>query len=239
MRKRRWPAAIVAATVVLALTGCFAGSGAKVAPAPTGPTSVYVALGSDETAGLGRDTPLADSWPQLFFRTALPLNTVFVNFGTSGATAADALSFELPDALAQHPTIATVWLNLNDLLDGVVPASYATELQDVVHRLRQGGVRRVLLANALPLDRVPALFPDESAGAVKATVGRYNEATARVAAREGAILVDLHALGETAAAANRLPDLVTDDGLLSAAGHVAVAKAFADALRGNGPPGGH
>jgi lysophospholipase L1-like esterase len=216
------------------LSGCFAGAGERVATIPTGPTSVYVALGSGETAGLGSDTPLRDSWPQLFFRAALPLNTVFVNFGTDGATTADALSFEVPDALAQHPTIATVWLNLNDLMNGVTPATYEAELQQVVHRLRQGGATRVLLANALPLDRLPALVPDQSATAVGTTVAQYNAATARVATREGAILVDLHTLGEAAAAANRLPQLLTNDGRPSTAGHAAVAKAFADALRATG-----
>jgi lysophospholipase L1-like esterase len=193
-----------------------------------------VAVGGGETAGLGGDIPLRAGWPQVFFRTALPLNTVFVNFATNEATTADALATELPEALAQHPTIATVWLNLNDLIQGVTPATYEAQLQELVHRLRRGGATRVLVANAMPVDQVPGLFPDLGPATVTARVAAYNAAESRVAAREGAILVDVHAVGEAAVAANRFTDLVDDGGLPTMAGHAAVAKAFADALRTRG-----
>jgi lysophospholipase L1-like esterase len=192
---------------------------------------VYVAVGGDETAGRGSGAPLRDAWPQLFFRAALPLNTVFVNFGTARATTADALAGELPDALAQHPTIATVWLDLNDLLAGVAPATYESQLSELVHRLRQGGTTRVLVANVFPLDQLPGLFPGRSATAIAAIVAQYNAAIGQVGAREGAIVVDLHMLGEGAVGAHRFPALVDDDGLPTTLGHAAVAKAFTDALR--------
>lgn len=223
---------VLAVIMAMALTGCFAASGPKtIASTPPGPPSVYVALGGGETAGRGSDAPLRDAWPQLFFRMALPLNTVFVNFGTAGATTADALTGELPDALSQHPTIATVWLNLNDLLAGVAPGTYESRLDELVHRLRQGGTTRVLVANALPLDQLPGLFPGRSAAAIAGLTAQYNGAVGRVAAREGAIVVDLHTVGEAAVVANRFQDLVGDDGLPTTAGHAAVAKAFTDALR--------
>jgi lysophospholipase L1-like esterase len=240
MRRRsmRSPLLVLAA-VGVAASGCFAGAGPKsVASAPTGPPSVYVAVGGGETAGLGSDAPLRDAWPQLFFRSALPRNTVFVNFGTGGASAADALTDELPDALAQHPTIATVWLNLDDLANGVAPAVYETQLQDVVNRLRQGGATRVLVANALPLDQLPSLFPGRQASTVAAMVAQYNAVIQRVTVRAGATLVDLHALGEAAVAGQRLAELVGANGMPTTAGHAAVAKAFADALRAKTSGGG-
>jgi lysophospholipase L1-like esterase len=199
---------------------------------------VYVALGAGETAGVGTDVPLRNAWPQLFFRTALPINTIFVNFGTNDVTTADALSAELPDALAQHPTIATVWLNANDILTGVAPSTYEAQLDQLVHRLRQGGATRVLVANTLPLDQLPTLFPGRAPSAMRNLVDDYNTAIARVAARERALLVDLHAMGVAAEATHQFQDLVDSDGTLSTAGQAAVAKVFGDALRVGGPPAG-
>ena len=235
MRRTMWRPTVITAAVLaaaLTLTGCFGGSRPKtLSSAPTGPPSIYVAIGGDETVGLGSNAPLRDAWPQLFFRDALPANTVFVNFGTVGATVADALTDELPDALAQHPTIATVWLNLNDLLAGVAPTTYEAQLQSLVHRLRQGGATRVLVANALPLDEVSGLFPGRPQAATAALVAQYNTAVARVAASEGATVVDIHSLGESAGGGQGLADLVASGGLPTTAGHAAVARAFGDALR--------
>jgi len=67
-------------------------------------------------------------------------------------------------------------------------------------------------------------------------VDSYNEATTRVAAREGATVVDLHDLGLTARRSGDAASLVSNDGFHpSTAGHQAVAKAFADALAQGGP----
>ena len=38
---------------------------------------------------------------------------------------------ELPAALAVHPTVASVWLNVNDLVQGVSAADYGAQLRQL------------------------------------------------------------------------------------------------------------
>jgi len=72
--------------------------------------------------------------------------------------------------------------------------------------------------------------------ALNGTVDAYNAATTRVAAREGAAVVDLHGVGLAARQAGSAASLVSKDGFHpSTDGHRAVAKAFADVLAQGGP----
>jgi lysophospholipase L1-like esterase len=234
---------------LLALTACSAASPAQPAgtrpPASTLPI-VYAAVGASESVGYGADDRFRQAWPQLFYNIALPSSAVFYNFGIPGELTGNALSDELPRALAERPTLVTVWLNVDDLREGVSPQDYESQLRQLVHALRQGGRARVLVANTPYLDRLPAYLRCQSGSAftaacelpfpaqVNALVDQYNAAIARVVAEEGAILVDLHSAGE-------VPDLhptwVSVDGFHpSAEGHLAVAEKFVAALRAAGRP---
>lgn len=224
-------------------------------PAAAGPPPSYVAVGASETTGIGADTPLREAWPRVLYRTAMPEDTVFVNMGIPGATVATALQQEVPQAVGLSPTVVTVWLNVNDIMAGVSPSDFERDLGSLVHQLRRGGATRVLVANTPPLDHLPAYLaclPDPAPAlppcrlgdnvptpdAVNQRVDDYNAATARIAGREGASLVDLHALGLAARAAGIEDALVSPDGFHpNAGGYQAVATAFADALRKGGPIG--
>jgi len=243
--------------VALVVAACAAPSrrGLPAAAAPTGPPVVYVAVGASETVGFGADQPLRESWPRVLFRTALPASAVFVNMGVPGATVAEALRDELPQALTVHPALATVWLNVNDIVAGVPVSDFERDLATLVHGLRANATTRVLGANVPPLDGLPAYLScrasvgagtgDGPCGgvsdlpgpdALNRIVAGYNAATARVAAQEGATLVDLNAVGLAARQAGTAAALVSGDGFHpSTAGHEAVAKAFADVLARGGP----
>ena len=223
------------------------------APGPAlpseGQTGVYVALGASETIGIGAAHPNEEAWPQVFYRTALPRGFVFYDLGIPAETTAEAIEHELPIALSLHPTLATVWFNFDDLVAGVSVVDYEQRLGQLVHQLRAGGRTQVLIANTPLLDKLPAYAacriapppgsprcpltgqilpaPRELNGLVDA----YNAAVARVAAIEGATVVDLHGRGEVPV---DHPDFVSADGFHpSTAGHAAIAAAFASAyLRG-------
>ena len=232
----------VTIVVLLALTpSACTGKGRPaaptVAPDDQGPPVTYVAVGASESVGFGTDEPLRQAWPQLLYRRALPRRTVFVNLGEPGATVAQAIEDEVDQAVALAPTIVTVWLNVNDLTFHIPADAYEQELDELVHRLRRGGATRVLVANTPPLDRLPAFDRLGLPGsAVNQVVDDYNAAVARVAAKEGAVLVDLHQAGLDARAAGREAELISSDGFHpSPAGHRAVADAFAAALQGSGP----
>jgi lysophospholipase L1-like esterase len=239
-------AAVAAVAVVALLTvGCSDGAD-ESAPTPTsaGPPQVYVAIGSDETVGTGSERPLLEAWPRVLFRTALDQSTVFVNAATEGSTVAQALDEQLPVANELQPTLVTVWVNRWDVVAGVPVEAYERQLADLVRALRRGGETQVLVANVPPLPaggasvalgpaspdddlsftEVPAATPQE----VAARTAAYNDAIARVAASEGATLVDLHGAADAAS-------LFTADGVgLTPEGHARVAELFAEALR----PGG-
>ena len=238
-----------AAVLAFVLGGCST-TGANGSPAaPTaGPPVIYAAIGASETVGAGATDPLRDAWPQVFYRTALPESSVFYNFGIPAATVADALSRELPEALATQPTLSTVWLNVNDLLAGVSPAAYEQGLDELVRALRRGGQAKVLVANTPYLDRLPAYLECRSGtpapgvscppgvlpppSELDADVDAYNAAIERVVRREGAVLVDLHAQGEVA---DLHPDWVSSDGFHpSAAGYAAIAAQFGSVLKATG-----
>ena len=232
------------------------GSAPPVQEAPTGPPPVYVAVGASETTGIGAEVPLRDAWPRVLFRTAMPENTIFVNMGIPGATVAQALREELPLALEQRPTVATVWLNVNDIIAGVTAAEFERDLGTLVKQLRRGGATRVLVANAPPLDHLPAYLPcrpDPPSSAppgrfeagvpapdmVNTLVSDFNLATARVVEREGAHLVDLFAVGMAARQAGIEQALVSNDGFHpNSGGYQRVATAFADVLQRTGPLNG-
>lgn len=240
----------LAAALVLVVTGACSRTGDDVpVPSPrTSPASeyLYVAIGASETVGAGSTQPLRDAWPQVLFRSALPAGTTFVNLGIPGATVAGALRREAPYALALRPDLVTVWLNVNDLVAGVTPADYERSLGRLVARLRAGGVERVLVATTPPVADLPAYRacrpdpPPESPpcldrdlpapASLARTVDAYNAAIRRVADRERATVVDLHARAPEGALAMRR--LVSSDGFHpNTSGHRAVAAAFADAFR--------
>lgn len=256
VRTRLGTVAAILATLGAACSGGGrAAGGSPTTAVPAGPAPLYVAVGASETAGFGTATPLREAWPRVLYRTAMPARTVFVNMGIPGATVAQALDQEVGPTVDLKPTVVTVWLNVNDLIAGVPAADFERDLDALVKQLRRNGQTRVLVANTPPVDHLPAYLacrPDPPAAAppcprqfglqmpppeeVDRLVDDYNAATARVADREGAALVDLHAAGVGARQAGIEDALVSADGFHpNAGGHAAVATAFAEVLRKTGP----
>src|SRR2546427_5443882 len=142
--------------VGLTLSACGAIANTGTHPSLSAPTRVvYAAIGASETYGIGAGNP-RQAWPQVFTDDALPRSAVLHNFGIPGATTAQALHDEVPAALAVHPTVVTVWLNVNDLINGVATLDYEAQLRQVLRALRRGGQARVLVANTPDLAQLPA-----------------------------------------------------------------------------------
>jgi lysophospholipase L1-like esterase len=239
---------LLAATCGSLVAACGAETPAALHPAPrigpAGAPEVYVALGASETVGTGlNDQPLQlrYTWPQLFFNDALPRAATYYNFAVPGITTAEALQAELPAALAVHPTVATVYFTVDDLVQGISTADYEANLDRIVHALRQGGRAVVLVGNAPHISSLPAyqaclggavscvLGPDATVpppATVDADVDAYDAAIARVVAREGAVLVDVAAHG-----AEISRDIAGDGLHPSPAGHAALAQLFVSAYR--------
>jgi len=241
---------LLAATCLL-LAACGAETPAALHPAPTigpaGAPEVYVALGASETVGAGLNDQalqLRDAWPQLFYNEAMPRAATYYNLAVAGTSTAGALQSELPAALQLRPTVATVFFTVDDIVQGVSPQDYESNLDRIVHALRQDGRAVVLVGNAPHVSTLPAyracLAGDASCplgsgvtvpppAQVDALVDAYDAAVARVVAREGAVLVDVAA---RAAQITADPQDVAADGLHpSALGHAALAALFVSAYR--------
>jgi lysophospholipase L1-like esterase len=235
-----------------ALTACGGssgsiGAGAVPSVSPAGPALTYVAIGASETLGFGADDPIRQAWTQVFYRRALPRAATLVNLGIPGATAQEALLREVPEAARLRPDVVTVWLNVNDLIRGVPPDEYGRQITSLLEELR--GVRgpTVLVGNTPPLGQLPRFADCQpyspapgggcdqtrqlSAEELDAMVSAYNSVISEAAARAGAIVVDLHALGVAAQREGTDRELLSRDGFHpSTAGHLAIGRAFARAL---------
>src|SRR5690348_9802775 len=99
-------AAIVAVTAVAACSSGARRAGTSGAPGTTTSTAapVLVALGDAATGRLDSGAPIRASWPQEFYRAAMPRETVFVNLATDIAQTAGARLFETPLLKGLHPT---------------------------------------------------------------------------------------------------------------------------------------
>ena len=238
-------AGLVLAGLTLSACGAIANTGTQ--PSPSAPTRlVYAAIGASETFGIGAGDP-RHAWPQVFSDDVLPRSAVLHNFGIPGATTAQALHDEVPAALAVHPTVVTVWLNVNDLINGVAAQDYEAQLRQVLRALRRGGQARVLVANTPDLAQLPAYracLPNAPTGgptclipaglmptpqAVGAAVAGYNAAISDAATKEGATLVDLN-LNDSQIAQH--PEWISADGFHpSSQGYAVIAKQFEGAYR--------
>jgi lysophospholipase L1-like esterase len=253
---RRLLSLLLAAALAGACTAGGSGSDGGADPALVPEPLTYAAVGASETAGVGTSDPIENAWPRILWRT-LPTGSALYDFGVGGSTTHQALLEQVNAAAAVEPDVATVWLNVNDLLHGVSPRRYGRELRVVVHDLRRDGRTTVLVANTPRLDTLPAYracrapsgrFVDPLGRvvecdvafalrvpppeAVRAAVDAYNRQIERVVATEGAILVDLHALGDVPTAH---PEWVSEDGFHpSDSGAEAIAAAFERALENAG-----
>ena len=243
----RWRAISLLVLTSVAGAAC-SGSNASV-PAATnaGRKAVYVALGNGETAGNGVKNRIRDAWPQLLYRATFPRATVFANFGQTNITVEEALTSQLRPALALEPTVATVNLTEDTFLTRNVTA-FESRFNTLIRQLRRGGKTAVIIGNIPPGDREPGILacsPNPPAGskacqfnstfdpqAENTRDASFNAVIARVAAANGATLVDLHA-SFLAARARGEEDAfwAGNDFSPNETGHVFIARQFAPAVR--------
>jgi acyl-CoA thioesterase-1 len=208
--------------------------------------ATYVAVGASETVGVGADRPALEAWPEVLRRQVLRPDMGYVNVGVSGTTVAQAVQSQLPRALAARPALATVWLNVNDIVRLVLVRRYEQDLRTIVRALRDLGAE-VLVANTPPVEDFPvvqACLPNPPPGLrcplpirlpgpepLIQFVEQYDAAVARVADDEGAVLVDLHSAAVTRRSGGLRSFFARDGFHPSTTGHEAIAEIFGSTLR--------
>jgi acyl-CoA thioesterase-1 len=249
-----WKGELAVLTVVWAAfaTACSAAPAAQ--PSPTrGPTASpstatasatpsatvspgikYVAVGASDTVGVGASDPAKGSWPALVASRLPAGSPPYTNLGVSGSLALQAVSQQLPGAVAQKPNLISVWLAVNDLNATIEPASFADSLGQIVDGLVQKTSATIFVGNVPDLRAVP-VYAGVDKARLLAGIQAYNDAIAAIAAKNPSRVkvVDLF----TGSAALVSTGTVSADGFHpSDEGYQLIADRFANAMRASGVP---
>ena len=204
------------------------------ATATVSPGIKYVAVGASDTVGVGASDPAKGSWPALVAARLPAGSPPYTNLGVAGSLALQAVSQQLPGAIAQKPTLVSVWLAVNDLNATIEPASFAGSLGQIVDGLVQKTDATIFVGNVPDLRTVP-VYASADKTRLLAGIQAYNDAIAAIAARNPARVkvVDLFA-GSAALVSNAT---VSQDGFHpSDEGYQLIAERFASAMRANAVP---
>ena len=193
----------------------------------------YVAIGASDTVGVGATDPTTGSWPARV-AALLPPGSAFVNLGVSGSVALQAKDAQLPGAIAQKPTVVSIWLAVNDMNATIEPASYRDALSVIVSGLVSRTDAKVFIGNVPDVRGVPA-YKDVDKNLLFQQITAYNAVISQIA--QGApgrvFAVDLF----TGSAPLVSTITVSGDGFHpSDEGYRIIAERFAAAMRANGVP---
>ncbi|MDP9265172.1 MAG: GDSL-type esterase/lipase family protein [Chloroflexota bacterium] len=193
----------------------------------------YVALGASDSVGVGSADPQSGSWPARL-ATRLPSGSKYTNLGVSGSTLSAAFRDQLPAAVSNDPDVVTIWLAVNDLVQGVLPEIYGSQLGQLLDGLEKRTRARIFVGDVPDLTQVPAFqSAPESRGRIADGVAAYNRVIAGAVSVHGdrVVLVDLHT-GTTDVVRG---GAVSADGFHpNDRGYEAIAQRFAESLQRSG-----
>jgi len=193
----------------------------------------YVAIGASDTVGVGSSDPASGSWPARVAKL-LPPGSAYINVGVSGSLVSGARAQQLPGAIAQRPTVVSIWLAVNDLNAGIEPTAYASELGALVDGLIAGTQARVFIGNVPDLRPVPAYAQADKA-VLLARINAYNAAIAAIAAKRPGRVIVVDLFTGSAELVGQMT--VSPDGFHpSDGGYQLIADRFAAQMKANGIP---
>ena len=193
----------------------------------------YVAIGASDSVGVGATDPTSGSWPARVAAT-LPPGSAYVNLGVSGSVAIQAKDQQLPGAIAQRPTVVSIWLAVNDMNATIQPDSYRDALGAIVDGLVTRTDAKIFIGNVPDVRSVPA-YANADKNLLLAQITAYNAAIGTVIAKYPgrAFAVDL--FSGSAALVSTIT--VSSDGFHpSDDGYKLIAERFAAVMRANGVP---
>jgi len=202
--------AALALAVVVVVSGCAesgrpAGEARAGTDAATASPTRYLALGDSFTIGTGSPLPrafparLGDRW-----RTQgclIELENVAVN----GYTTDDLIAEELPVLSTFQPTVVTLAIGANDIVQGRSLDAYRLNVRRILDAALATGARVVVIPQP-DWSRSPTAASFGSPAALGEAITRFNAALAEEARAKGATWVDLRPLMQTQAARGLLAD---------------------------------
>jgi len=193
---------LAALAAVIVVTGCVAIAPSRDSPSgaqhrlPADPTAavVYVALGDSTVEGEGASSPDRNYVSRLLdrLRTVYPLARL-VNLGVGGATAADVLSRQLPQALELRPDLVTLSVGPNDITRERSLWAYARDIEAILKTLARA-TTAVVVVNLIPdLTVTPRFKGKDIELRVRQRVIAFNDILISAARAHGAEVVNLYA----------------------------------------------
>jgi acyl-CoA thioesterase I len=167
---------------------------ANLSPAPL----VYAAIGASDVVGIGATDPSAESWVNAL-HAMMPPNTRFVRLGRGGITLREANRLEVPQAVAAHPDIVTLWNCVNDALRGVPLSDYMKDLRSALDKLTRETNASIVVLNVPDISTLMAQNLDSQQEAmIRGGVQQWNKAIATTAAEYGGrvSVVDLFSVSD-------------------------------------------
>lgn len=177
------------------------------------PAVRYVALG--DSYSIGTSVVTADRWPDrlvaaLAAGQGLRLELV-ANLGVNGSTSGDLARRQLPQLDALRPGFATLQIGVNDVVQGVLEATYRTNagtiLDDLLGRL---AADRIVAITTPDYTVTPAGADYGDPATQRAGIARNNAILTELAGARGVAVVDIFELSRRAADDR---SLVAPDGL--------------------------
>lgn len=191
----------------------------------------YVALGASDAVGVGSNQPGSQGYVPLL-AARLPKGSHSINLGISGIHVQEALTEELPLALATSPQLVTIWLVANDFIGGVSYNDYMRDLNTLLSQLRTRTRATLAMANLPDLTRLPVFSGQTAAQKAQMLqqIQHWNSGIATLATKYNVTLVDLYSHGSQLTAH---PEYISGDGFHpSPAGYVQLADIFWQAIHG-------
>jgi lysophospholipase L1-like esterase len=158
---------------------------------------------------------------------------VFINAGIGGDTAANMHRRVNRDVLAQHPTLVTLSVGVNDVLRDVPLASYEADADAIMGQMKANGIPMLILTTTLlggkKNEAAVKTEADRKMEAADRRLADYNAVLRRLAARYGFRVAEVNALMREARDAH-INVLEPDNVHLNLDGYRVMARAVLDAL---------
>ena len=172
----------------------------------------YLALGDSYT--IGTSVAPAERWPDQLVRALGPPEPALdlvANLGVNGYTSGDLIRDELPALDGLHPGFVTVLIGVNDIVQGVPPATYEANVVTILDALLVRLPAQRIVTVAIPDYTVtPAGADFGDPGAQHDRIVAANATMARLSADRGIRYIDTFDLSLRAAGDRAL---VAGDGL--------------------------
>jgi hypothetical protein len=146
----------------------------------------------------------------------------------------NSLLLDLHSAIAAHPSLITIWLGVDDIVQGATAAETAANLDEELARLAVTHAQMFVINYpdvtsawyGLNLEHLPAWTRTDTAALLA-----YNRAMPAIATRHHATLIDMYRYTQSVFAKR---STLTPSGYPSAAMHVRMAQIIATALHQHG-----